>query len=197
MRKPAEGYDLSAEDLWKHSMATALTSSNLCQALKIKDQGQIFTAAILHDIGKIVLGEFILDSFEDIIALANEKNIPFEEAEGKISGIDHAEIGGLIAEYWDFPQEIVDCIKFHHDPDGAEDTTTAIAIVHISDALCLMTGFGIGRDGLQYRPNAGSIKRLGISSSILELVTSQTLASLDEIEGMFKDKPVEEVAVKG
>ena len=197
VKKPAEGYDLSAEDLWKHSMVTALTAENLCKMLKIKDKGQIFTAAILHDMGKIVLGEFIADSFISILRISEDDQIPFEEAEKKFIEIDHAEIGGLIAQRWNFPPQIVECIRFHHNPDAAADVTPAIDIVHIADALCLMADIGAGRAGLRHHPSENSIKRLQITSSILELAVSQIPAALESIDDIFKEMPVEQLAGRG
>ncbi len=197
LRRPAPGYDLSAEELWKHSIATALMSEILCDLLNIKDKGMIFTSALLHDMGKIILGDFISDSFDNILKLAENEQIPFEEAERRVVGIDHAELGGLIADKWEFPKNIVDSITYHHNPDKAPSPTPAIDIVHISDALSLMGGWGIGREGLHYHPSEGSIKRLSITNSILETATSQLLDAIDEIETQFKEENNPKVLVRG
>ena len=142
------------------------------------------------NIGKIALGEFVSDEYETIQKMADKNNFSFEEAEEKILGVDHAEVGAMIAENWRFPEPIIDIIRWHHHPEGAEETTQGIDIVHIADALCLMQDFGIGRDGLQYRYNNDSITRLKLSNNIIELATSQLVASFSSFEDMFVDKPV-------
>ncbi|MCP4633800.1 MAG: HDOD domain-containing protein [candidate division Zixibacteria bacterium] len=190
LKVPAKGYEMSGDDIWRHSMAAAIAAENLCEELKIKDNGQVFTAALLHDIGKIHIGEFLTTKFEEIQNLALENNLSFETAEREILGIDHAEIGGLIAEKWDFPEEIIECIRWHHNPDHAETIASAIDVVHCADALCLMACIGAGKDGLQYKPSDSAISRLNISTNIIELVTSQIIESLDDINNMFEDSEV-------
>lgn len=198
LRRPAAGYDITSEQLWKHSMAAALIAENLSKKLKIKDYAYAswdwmnFTAALLHDMGKIILGNFISDRFDEILRTAEEEKIPFEAAEKRILGIDHAEVGALIAENWSFPAEMADCIRWHHNPDGAGEATPSMDVVHIADAISMMHGFGVGKDGLQYHPSTNSIKRLGISGSDLELVSAQIISSLEDVENMFTEENIAE-----
>ncbi|MEW6411920.1 MAG: HDOD domain-containing protein [Candidatus Zixiibacteriota bacterium] len=185
LKTPARGYDLSAEDLWRHSIAVALMAENLCRLLNIKDSGAIFTSGLIHDIGKIAMQGFVDDYFEELQHLAEGDDIAFEEAESKLLGTDHAEVGALIAEKWRFPQSIVDDIRWHHNPEGAPEPQEGIDIVHISDAMCLMEGFGLGRDGLQYRMCYKSILRLKLTSQVMEAACSQLLLSIKNAENMF------------
>jgi putative nucleotidyltransferase with HDIG domain len=138
VKVPASGYDLSAEDLWRHSIAVSLMAENLCGLLKINNAGAIFTGALVHDIGKIALGEFVSDEYEKIQELVESNKLSFEEAELEILGVDHAEVGAMVAENWRFPEPIVNIIRWHHHPESAEEITQGIDIVHIADALCLI-----------------------------------------------------------
>lgn len=192
IRRPVAGYDLTAEQLWKHSMATALTTEHLCSIVKVPDKWLIFTAALIHDMGKILMGDIISDSFEKVQDYADNDRISFQEAEKKVFGMNHAEIGALVAEKWDFPEEIVKCIRWHHEPEDAEEITQSIDVVHIADALCLMQGYGIGKEELRYHPNEGSISRLKITSSDLELVSTRVVSSLEELENMLEEDKNEE-----
>ncbi|MFH2037081.1 MAG: HDOD domain-containing protein, partial [Candidatus Zixiibacteriota bacterium] len=108
-------------------------------------------------------------------------------AEKRIVGIDHAEVGGLVAEKWNFPQTIVDGIRWHHNPDKAESNFQMIDIVHVADAICLMQGYGVGRDDVQYKLNNNSVDRLNITMGILEQITSELVMVLDGIDAMFID----------
>lgn len=189
IKAPARGYELSSEDLWRHSIAVAIMSENLCKLLNIKDAGIIFTGGLVHDIGKIVMEESVSDCFEEIQQMVDKENISFEEAEERVLGVDHAEAGALIAENWRFPPAIVEVIKWHHNPEGAKETSPAIDIVHVADAICLMEGFGLGRDGLQYRCSEESLTRLKLSSKIIETAVSQLVVSLENMENMFSDIP--------
>lgn len=189
MTKPAMGYEQTASDLWKHSVAVATMSDILCRLIKLKETGAIFTAAIVHDIGKIAIGHFVSEYFDDIQREVEENNIPFEEAERKILGVDHAEVGAMIAEQWSFPPQITETIRWHHNPMGADEISLSTDIVHISDVLCIMHGFGVGKDGLQYRPDGESLKRLNLKGSALQVATADLIDELEKKGSMFAPKP--------
>ncbi len=189
LHSPAKGYEMTASDLWKHSIAVALMSENLCKLLGIKDGGMIYTAALIHDIGKLVLENAVDENFDNIKDTISSENASFEEAEQEVVGLNHAEAGALIAESWSFPKSIIEIIRCHHNPQEAEEITTALDVVHIADAVCLMQGIGLGRDGLQYRCNEGSLKRLDVTSNIIEKATSQLIDRLESIEHMFSETP--------
>lgn len=192
LHRPVTGYELSGEALWRHSVAVAQMSDILCMHLNIKDKGVVFTAGLLHDMGKIILGEFVLESFDEIQAIVKKENIPFEKAEKRVIGIDHAEVGGMTAEKWNFPPAIVETIRWHHQPENAKTQTQTIDIVHVADATCLIQGYGIGSDSIQYRLNSDSVDRLNISSKILEQATSELLTVLEDIDMMISGKPAAE-----
>lgn len=189
LKNPIAGYELGDEKLWKHSLSVALMSESLCSLLRIRDAGTIYTGALLHDMGKIVLGEFMASHFDEVQSRVDERGISFEKAEEEVMGIDHAEIGALIAENWRFPGIIIDCVRWHHDPDKAPNITPAIDIVHIADSISLMEGFGYGRDELQYHFSSNSSNRMNITSNIIELAVSQTVMTLEDIENVFKEMP--------
>ncbi len=189
LHKPVRGYDLSGEELWRHCIAVATMSDIMSRQLKIKDVGLVFTGGLLHDMGKIIMGEFVSDKFDDILKLVDEKHISFEEAEREILGIDHAEIGGIIAENWKFPVSLISCIRYHHDPDLSPEADQTIDIVHIADALCLMQGYGVGRDGINYKPCESAVERLGLTTAIIEQATSQLVTSLEEVDNALKSSP--------
>jgi len=193
LRVFAHGYDLTAEELWKHSISVALMSENLCKLLHMRDPGVIFTGGLVHDIGKIALQEAVGNYFEQLQDRIDKEGLSFEEAEKNILGIDHAEVGALIAEHWQFSPTIIDMIRWHHNPEGAEQTSSAIDIVHAADAICLMQGLGLGRDGLQYRCSEEALSRLNLTKETVEKAISQLIVSLENIEHIFSDKPSESV----
>ncbi|MDD4050916.1 MAG: HDOD domain-containing protein [candidate division Zixibacteria bacterium] len=189
LRQPAAGYGMSADETWRHSMAVAVMAEALRDLLHLTSIGTVFTAALLHDIGKIPMGEFVADAFPALQELVDEGNASFEEAEQAILEVDHAEIGALIARQWRFPEAIVDCIRWHHYPEKAPVITPAIDLVHVADAICLLEGLGIGRDDLHYRLCESSIERLRLNQDTTEKAVSQTMAALDAINAAFINAP--------
>jgi putative nucleotidyltransferase with HDIG domain len=192
LRRPVSGYELSAKDLWRHSMAVAQMSDILCNCLNISETSAAFTAGLLHDMGKIILGEFVFDAYKEIQILVTKEKIPFEKAEKQIIGMDHAEVGGMTAEKWNFPPAIVEGIRWHHQPEKAETYRQITDIVHIADATCLIQGLGIGSDDIHYRLNNNSIDRLKLTAKTLEQAVSRLLSALEEINLAISDESVPE-----
>ncbi len=185
MGKPVPGYDLSAGELWRHSIAVSVAAEDLAKELKISAPENIFTAALLHDVGKLVLGSFVKEELEEIEIEAS-RGISFEIAEHMVLGTNHAEIGAQILKNWSFPPELVNAVRWHHDPDSAGKTDTLIDIVHVANILCLMIGIGVGREGLCYKPSPLATKRLGLRTNDLEMVASRTLQYVDDLCNVFE-----------
>jgi HD-like signal output (HDOD) protein len=96
-------------------------------------------------------------------------------------GIDHAEIGANILRRWSFPPSMISAVRWHHEPDSAPKPNHLIDVVHVADVLCLMSGIGVGREGLQYRPSPSACERIGLTEEHLERVVSQTLQWANEL----------------
>jgi putative nucleotidyltransferase with HDIG domain len=174
------GYDLPPGVLWQHSVAVSVTAEGLMRELKVAESDEIFTAALLHDLGKLILGGFVEKELDEIQEVA-ARGIPFQMAEQEVLGTDHAEIGALMLESWSFPPNLVSAVRWHHDPDSAPETSAMTDIVHVANVLCLMIGIGIGVEGLHYEPSVSATKRLGIKPTQLELIASQTLEWAKEL----------------
>jgi putative nucleotidyltransferase with HDIG domain len=104
--------------LWEHSYKTAFYTYNFVKNFH-KDHNLLddaYVAGILHDMGKIIFSNVHPDLFAKITDICGEKNIPISTAEDLAAGVNHAEIGAMIAEKWNFPEGLVYAIRFHHDP---------------------------------------------------------------------------------
>ena len=187
VKKPAPAYGQSAEDLWKHSVGVAATADNLCRLLKLRDSRTVFTAAIIHDIGKLILETFIPDHLDKIQQLVAVENVSFQEAERSLIGFDHAEVGALIAEHWHFPTELIQAVRWHHCPNSAGAGQHVVDIVHAADSICLLQGIGLGYDGISYRFCSQAFERLNLSATVLETASSMLLDSLDGIESVLSN----------
>jgi putative nucleotidyltransferase with HDIG domain len=184
MGKPVPGYDLPAGELWRHSIAVSVAAEGLAKELKVSASEEIFTAALLHDVGKLVLGGFVKEDLEKIETEAS-RGISFEVAEHMVLGTDHTEVGAQILKNWSFPPALVNAVRWHHDPDSAGKTDTLVDIVHVANILCLMIGIGVGREGLCYKPSPLATKRLGFRTNDLEMFASRTLQYVDDLCDVF------------
>jgi putative nucleotidyltransferase with HDIG domain len=171
--------------LWRHSVGAALATQCLAEQIGVVRAETAFTAALLHDVGKLVIGNCLDVDFGAIEEMANKQSIPFEQAEREVVGADHAQIGAAILEQWNLPEDIIAGVRWHHDPEGADVGSPMVDLVHVADAICMSMGIGSGRDGLYYRPSEAARRRCGISKKTMELVISRTLGAMSELADLF------------
>lgn len=184
---PVNGYDLSGGDLWDHLLGTAIASTRLTQTLKLEIPSYTFTAALTHDVGKVVLGTFVEVNAESIRELAYEEKMSFERAERKVLEIDHAEVGALLLEHWNLPDYLVDIVRWHHQPEDYNGKDPMAAnVVHIANVLCLMAGVGAGLDALSYKPSNHAMEQLGLDIMHLDDIVYDVLSELMETRRTFK-----------
>lgn len=188
-QKESKGYDLGRGELWKAAISSALISQIICKLIGKVEYLEIFTTTLLHDIGKVVLNDFVWEENRRILQLVQEKGYSFEEAEQNILGMDHAEVGAKIAELWHFPEDMICAIRLHHTPETAPEDDKITPIVYLSDVITLTMGIGVGSDGLCYRAKEGIMKRFSLTSTDLEKIMInfyeayngvQDILSLDE-----------------
>jgi len=186
VRKPIKGYDTDGEGLWKHSIATAICAEQLVDILGLPDLEEAFTAGLLHDMGKVVLGTFVEVDDEPIKEIVRSDNLSFNEAEQMVLGIDHAEVAAELLKAWNLPESVVESARWHHQPQHASpEYQQLVDIVHVADFLCINFGFGVGCDGLQYKLNEQANDRLGLNVSQAEVVGSRVMVGIAELENMF------------
>lgn len=185
MAPSVSGYDMPPGALWRHSVACALATQCLAEQIGVRRAETAFTSALLHDVGKLVIGNCLDLDFAAIEKYAVDSDVSFEQAERKVIGADHAMIGAAILEKWNLPQEVVMGVRWHHEPDAVKGNSPMVDLVHVADAICMSMGIGAGRDGLYYRPSAEARSRCGISKRTMELVISRTLGEMNELADLF------------
>jgi putative nucleotidyltransferase with HDIG domain len=180
------GYDLEAGELWKHSVSTALLSQILSKHLRQDPSPLLFTAALIHDIGKVMLHSYVKDEFETINNMVQSRRISFSEAEKEVLGIDHAELSAKITENWNFPREITQVIRYHHSPLLADFEQELVFQVYLCDVIALMAGLGGGVDGLSY-PGVGQVMTyFGLNEKDIERIMAQLGDQIQKVEAMIQ-----------
>jgi putative nucleotidyltransferase with HDIG domain len=192
--KDTPGYEAEAKDLWEHAVGSALMSQILAKKILKREDQQLFTAALLHDIGKIILGEFVSEKYHEIKNGMSARSCSFLEAEEEVLGLNHAGIGGTITAAWNFPQEIQQAIAYHHRPDRHPSTSSPMPwLIHLADQGCLMMGIGWGTDGLSYHGLDEAMSRFGFTHKDFEEAMSLLFTELDsarELIGIVQQKAI-------
>ncbi len=135
MKRSLSGYHLGAGELWQHSLAVGVSSEWLAQLLHYPEPEQAYVAGLLHDIGKLLLDQAVLSNYTNIADYVEKYQVPLWQVEEKLLGIDHAGVGGLIAEHWNFPVVLTDAIRYHHVPSFARTNQRLPAIVNLANSL--------------------------------------------------------------
>lgn len=169
--KEVRGYALNKGDLWRHSIACAIICREIARKKRLGDAESFFVAGLLHDIGKIVLDEYLQPEYEEVVKKTSESLEPFNVIEKDLLGFDHQDVGGLLAKKWNLPDFLISAINHHHNIENI--TTTSSKVVHVGDGITLMMGYGLGIDGLMYQLSQDILEEfeLGNESSLEEFIS--------------------------
>ncbi|MBK8190010.1 MAG: HDOD domain-containing protein [Vampirovibrionales bacterium] len=197
--RPVEGYGLDRGALWRNALTCAVYARHLApRHAQGVDPELAFTGALLRDIGKIVLGEYVGRSYQDIERLAMQKRIDFIEAEQEVLGFNHCMVGKLIAEKWGLPDTLVKVIQYKNKPSllakqppaiGSKvDVYKLVSLVHLADCFTRMTGCGLGSDGLMSGFDETALTSLGIqlSAPFIERTLDQLVTQDHLVEEMIQ-----------
>jgi putative nucleotidyltransferase with HDIG domain len=184
-QRSCKGYDLEDGELWRHSVGCAVLSEIVSRRLDRQPTPCLFTAALLHDIGKVLLSSFVQDYYEEIKHLTREKGLSFLDAEKEVLGINHADLGGKVIEQWKFPKTIVWAVRYHHTPHLAQEDRETIQLIHFCDLITLTTGIGAGADGLTYPVDNEVIKQYHFKEKDIEQFIIQLEERLKKVGDML------------
>jgi putative nucleotidyltransferase with HDIG domain len=149
--------------LWEHSYRTAFYAYNLVKNFKNDNNllDDVYVGGILHDMGKIIFSNVHPDLLNKIKGFCVDKNVPASTFEDLSAGMNHAELGALIAEKWNFPDRLVAAIRYHHDPESApEDCKDLVDTVYLANMFCEYENGNISFD--QFDP--GSMENYGFKN---------------------------------
>ena len=164
-----DGYGLGEGELWHHAVLSAHVAKVLAENHGLANKKHlIFTAALVKDIGKIIMGRFVAFSYEKINILVNSKGYSFNEAEKEVIGMNHEELGALVGEKWRFGKKLIYIIRNHHMSAEACRDDVETAMVYLADIVCMMMGFGTGLDGLAYRFYSDVLNRMNLTDQDLQ-----------------------------
>lgn len=191
LNRDVKGYNLEQGALWVNALTCAVYAKYLAEQHKDVDPELIFTGGLLRDVGKIVLGEYVGTSYNDIEALAIKEQIDFVEAEERVLGFNHMMVGTRVAEKWNLPEKLVKVIRYHHKPslmfdqDASEADIKMVTLVHLADVFTMMLGAGIGSDGMMYSIDMEALDYIGFDTD--EAYLESLLARLVDLDSVVKE----------
>lgn len=165
-----KGYGLESGDLWLHSLAAAGCAKMIAAKHNPALADDAFSAALIHDCGKLILDKYILER-QAAFGKYIDEGKSFLAAEKDILGFDHAQLAADVCTKWLIPKNLATAIEFHHNPAAARGNEL-VNIVHAADGIALMSGIGSGIDGMLYEVDGNVMDALGISNETIGLLIS-------------------------
>ena len=159
--------------LWEHSLGAGVAANIISRRLKLPECEEISTAALLHDIGKVIIRLNFGDDYRQLLELIEIKEIPMLEAERGLLGTDHAEVGAWLAKGWFLPDKLIEPIACHHDVAAATSQQTKAAVVHFADILVKASGFGFSGDDFVPCIQPVAWEKLGMTEAILTEIVEE------------------------
>lgn len=132
--------------LWEHSLGVGVAANLLARKLGLPECEEIATAALLHDIGKVIISLKCSEAEREIQRLVRERQLYTLEAEREVIDTDHAEVGGWLSKNWFLPDKLNEPIACHHDVAKSQNHRIKTSVVHVADVLVKASGFGNSGD---------------------------------------------------
>jgi putative nucleotidyltransferase with HDIG domain len=161
------GYSLCRGGLFFHAVSVASAAEKIAALSKKSDPGTAYTAGLLHDIGKVILDQYIADSAPLFFRQLSLEHGDSQSAEKEILGITHNEAGGLLAEKWNLPEGISHVIRYHHAPQKKKEHKDLVYIVYLADLLMEKFNTGLDFDKIQTDSFENVINHLKITAQDL------------------------------
>ena len=182
-----KGYGLAADALWHHSLSVAVGSRIIANKKTPHLANEAFSAGLIHDTGKLILDDYVLERKDDFSQFLTEGDGTFLDAEKKILGFDHAEIAAKVCDKWHFPKTISTPVRYHHNPVRFRTNELAY-IVHVSDKIAMWSG--ANSDGISVEIGDKAFKALDLQVEDMEPIMDEVVASVQAIAEKMGTHPI-------
>jgi putative nucleotidyltransferase with HDIG domain len=178
----------SARDIWKHCLAVAVATRQICSVVgKRAFAEEAFLAGLIHDLGLLVERQAFPDQLKDIIRLASETERSFCDIETEIIGVDHQALGSALAAKWKFPRGLQTVLGYHHKVMNlSEDNRLASTIVYIADVLVCHERIGFYLTGEHQPLDDTLLESVGMSEADFNAIRQELPGLIEEAESIFK-----------
>jgi putative nucleotidyltransferase with HDIG domain len=158
-----------ASKLWRHSLSTAVTARQIAAKIKFPNKDELFIAALLHDIGKLVLLQQIPGRYRDIVTHIEQNSLSFYEIENWELNFTHCDVADILLEQWSFPQSLRQAIFDHHSlPPIEEGVRPPMSyVIHLANNLAKELGHGFNDKRLENIEDLESAHLLGLDKETL------------------------------
>jgi HD-like signal output (HDOD) protein len=161
-------------DYTRHSLCTALAAEVMAEqgvgfAGKEVDPAGSYTAGLVCDVGKLVLAFVCAAYYPAISQAAAAGPMTWEDAERKVLGYHHAEVGARLLKSWRFPELYTQAVAFQHAPEQAPaEVTPFVAQLHAARYVAVCLGPGVTQEGFLFKLRGGLLLEWGYTADVLD-----------------------------
>jgi putative nucleotidyltransferase with HDIG domain len=159
--------------LWEHSLGAGVAANIIARRLKLPECEEISTAALLHDIGKVIIRINFGDEYQKLLELIKKREITILDAEHELLGMDHTEVGAWLVKSWFLPDKLIEPISCHHNVAAASSHQVKASVVHLADILIKASGFGFSGDDFVPIIQPVAWETLGMTEPILAEIVEE------------------------
>jgi len=174
----------SADDFWTHSLSVAAAAKLLSiqHGVSLAEREDYFVGGLMHDIGKIPLNHLFPDEYRQAAELALGSGQAMRFGEQAVIGIDHCEVGDIIAQKWQLSPALAAALGRHHDPSGeAEAGMSMVGVVGLADILAHGMGAGIpGGSSLDKNERQRALAAWNLTSEALAALTAAVAVEIEK-----------------
>jgi len=123
------------DTFWRHSVYTGLLARALAIRANVLHPERLFVSGLMHDIGSLVLYHQRPDAMRDILLMAEGDEEVLYQAELDRFKFSHASVAGYLMEQWQLPEELLDAVTWHHQPERAEKAPLEAHILYLANHL--------------------------------------------------------------
>lgn len=182
---PGAAVPANTGELWKHSVIAAFAAQFLSEDLT-PDNGLLFTAGLLHEIGQVILAEVFKKKPAQPIADGMTSLHTVIDQEKRDYGVEHAELGARLLERWNFSPVLVDCVRFHHHPADAGENAPLAACVNLGDAVAYGLEQEIRGQTITWLDPGSALEILRLTSDDLPRYLGRIKENLEFVEAMCR-----------
>jgi HD-like signal output (HDOD) protein len=179
----------SPESYLNHCIACGVAMRCLAEYGKLLEEfdnaNEAFVYGLLHEIGQIVISEYLPDAYRDVDRMVRDQGIPWHEAEQQVIGVDHAAVGARLAQKWRLTDSVTQALAGQYDLSLCdEDHRILAANVRLANYLTSAAGFA-SKPFAQVTMNAEFWEACGLPSSDVPRVCETYFNSLPDINELI------------
>jgi len=179
------GYSLCKGGLFQHALATALAAQEIAKMTGRIEPELGYTAGLLHDIGKIVLDQWVDRQYPLFYRhLYSDENLTLSQVERKMFHIDHTQAGAKLAKSWELPENLALVIEHHHNLEKFNENPDLLHIINFANLLVSYFKTGLVVNKFDERNLAASVKYLQMTpDQIMQIVDRVPFNNLNTFTG--------------